>query len=229
MIFQFITTILAASWVTLCVAVAGLVVAITLGLVLAFAKLSVKPILRWMASVYIFVIRGIPDFMVMLLIYYSLPALLNQQMMLLGIGIRIEFSPMLAGIAALGLIFSAYMAETFRNALINIPKGQIEAAIAYGLSPKRIFFRIILTQFVRLALPGFTNNWLVLVKASALISLIGLQDVMFRVKGAAEATAMPFTFYLVAAGFYLTLTLVSLVILELIARRFEIGIKEVML
>jgi len=227
-IFQFIGTILAAAWVTLCVAFAGLALAIMLGLVAAFAKLSGRRLLRWLASLYTFVVRSIPDFMIMLLIYYSLPALLNRQMGLWGLNIRIEFPPMIAGIAALGLIFGAYMAETFRNALMNIPKGQIEAAIAYGLPPGRIFIRIILAQFIRLALPGFTNNWLVLVKASALVSLIGLQDVMFRAKGAAEATSMPFTFYMVAGAFYLALTLASLIFLGLLARRFEIGIREIM-
>lgn len=81
-------------------------------------------------------------------------------------------------------------------------------------------------QLIRLALPGFTNNWLVLAKATALVSLIGLQDVMFRAKGAAEATGMPFTFYLIAAGFYLFVTVFSLILLALLARRFEIDIRE---
>lgn len=118
---------------------------------------------------------------------------------------------------------------TLQAALQGIPKGQIEAAIAYGLSRRRMFWRIILPQMIRLSLPGFTNNWLVLVKGTALVSLIGLQDVMFRAKGAAEATGKPFTFYLVAAGFYLFLTLASLIALGLVARRYEIGHRELTL
>ena len=162
----------------------------------------------------------------MLLIYYSLPALLNQWIDAMGIDARVEFPPIVAGIATLGLIFGAYMTETFKTALQNIPKGQIEAAIAYGLTRRRMFVCIILPQLIRLALPGFTNNWLVLAKATALVSLIGLQDVMFRAKGAAEATGMPFTFYLIAAGFYLFVTVFSLILLALLARRFEIGLRE---
>lgn len=226
MIAEFATTILAAGSTTLLLAVASLLVATVLGLGAALAKLSGSRALRTAASLYTFIVRGIPDLVVMLLVYYSLPALLNQGIEAMGWDVRIEFSPIVAGIATLGLIFGAYMTETFRTALQNIPKGQIEAAVAYGLTRRRMFVRIILPQLVRLALPGFTNNWLVLAKATALVSLIGLQDVMFRAKGAAEATGMPFTFYLIAAGFYLLVTILSMLLLSLAARRFEIGMRE---
>lgn len=226
MVATFTVTILAAGSTTLLLAVASLAVATVLGMGAAFAKLSGNRLLRATASLYTFVVRGIPDLVVMLLIYYSLPALLNQWIDAMGFDARIEFPPIVAGIAALGLIFGAYMTETFKTALQNIPKGQIEAAIAYGLTRRRMFVCIILPQLVRLALPGFTNNWLVIAKATALVSLIGLQDVMFRAKGAAEAAGMPFTFYLIAAGFYLAVTVFSLILLALVARRFEIGIRE---
>ncbi|WP_439626840.1 ABC transporter permease [Shinella sp.] len=226
MVAAFTATILAAGSTTLLLAVASLVVATVLGMGAAFAKLSGNRLLRAIASAYTFVVRGIPDLVVMLLIYYSLPALLNQWIDAMGIDARVEFPPIVAGIATLGLIFGAYMTETFKTALQNIPKGQIEAAIAYGLTRRRMFVCIILPQLIRLALPGFTNNWLVLAKATALVSLIGLQDVMFRAKGAAEATGMPFTFYLIAAGFYLFVTVFSLILLALLARRFEIGLRE---
>lgn len=222
----YVATILAAGPTTLLLALSSLLVAIVLGFAAAFAKLSRSRVLRGAAGLYTFVIRGIPDLVVMLLVYYSLPALLNQFADALGLDIRFEFSPVVAGVATLGLIFGAYMTETFKSALQNIPKGQIEAAMAYGLSRRRLFLRIVLPQLVRLALPGFTNNWLVLAKATALVSLIGLQDVMFRAKGAAEATSMPFTFYLVAAGFYLAVTLASMALLFYAARRFELGTKE---
>ncbi|MGJ7042380.1 His/Glu/Gln/Arg/opine family amino acid ABC transporter permease subunit [Shinella sp. BE166] len=226
MVAAFTATILAAGSTTLLLAVASLIVATVLGMGAAFAKLSGNRLLRAIASAYTFVVRGIPDLVVMLLIYYSLPALLNQWLDAMGIDARIEFPPIVAGIATLGLIFGAYMTETFKTALQNIPKGQIEAAVAYGLTRRRMFVCIILPQLIRLALPGFTNNWLVLAKATALVSLIGLQDVMFRAKGAAEATGMPFTFYLIAAGFYLFVTVFSLILLALLARRFEIGLRE---
>jgi ABC-type arginine transport system permease subunit len=159
-------------------------------------------------------------------VFYSLPSFIDQLGEWLGFDIHVEFSPLGAGIATLGLIFGAYMTETFKSALLNIPRGQIEAAEAYGLGRTRIFTRIVLPQMIRLALPGFTNNWLVLVKATALVSLIGLQDVMFRAKGAAEATGKPFTFYLVAGGFYLAITILSMLVLAWLARRYELGIRK---
>ncbi len=226
MAVEFAIAILAAGSVTIQVALASLVIAILIGLAGAFAKLSASRALRALAGIYTFIIRGIPDLVIMLLIYYSLPALLNQWADALGLNVRVEFPTAIAGVATLGLIFGAYMTETFRTALQNIPKGQIEAALSYGLTRSRIFFRIILPQLIRLSLPGFTNNWLVLAKATALVSLIGLQDVMFRAKGAAESTGMPFTFYLVAAGFYLALTIASMVLLSFVARRFNAGVKE---
>lgn len=222
----YVATILAAGSTTLLLALSSLLVATLLGLAAAFAKLSGSRTLRAVAGGYTFVIRGIPDLVVMLLIFYSLPAFLNQLVDTLGWDMRIEFSPIIAGVLTLGLIFGAYMTETFKSALQNIMKGQIEAAIAYGLSRRRLFLRIMLPQLVRLALPGFTNNWLVLAKATALVSLIGLQDVMFRAKGAAEATGKPFTFYLVAAGFYLVVSIFSIAFLSWLARRFELGTKE---
>ncbi|HWK65911.1 MAG TPA: ABC transporter permease subunit [Rhizobiaceae bacterium] len=226
MIWDYATAILAAGSTTLLVAVSSLIVATLLGLAAAFAKLSGSVALRSLAGAYTFVVRGIPDLVVMLLVFYSLPALLNQGVDALGWDMRIEFSPIAAGIATLGVIFGAYMTETFKTALQNISKGQVEAAIAYGLTRRRMFVRIMMPQLIRLALPGFTNNWLVLAKGTALVSLIGLQDVMFRAKGAAEATAMPFTFYLVAAAFYLLLTMISIALLSLAGRNFDVGIRK---
>ncbi len=226
MVTDFSVSILAAGSTTLLLALCSIVLATAIGLAGAFAKLSESRTLRRTASVYTFVIRGIPDLVWMLLVFYSLPSLLNQMADAIAWDIHFEFPPIGAAIATLGLIFGAYMTETFRTALLNIPKGQVEAALAYGIPRTRIFLAIILPQLTRLALPGFTNNWLVLAKATALASLIGLHDVMFRAKGAAEATSMPFTFYLVAAGFYLSVTLCSMIGLSYVAKRSSAGQKE---
>lgn len=221
MFAEFVWTILAAGTLTLLLALGALFVATVLGLALAYAKLSPR---RWMVALaqsFTFVIRGVPDLVLMLLVFYSLPAAINQFLQSVGSNLWVEIPPFWAGLTTLGVIFSAYMSETFKSGLQNIPRGQYEAAAAYGLHPARILWRITLPQLARLALPGFTNNWLVLVKATALVSLLGLQDVMFRAKGAAEATGQPFTFYLVAGGFYLTVTLASTFALLALARRLE--------
>jgi len=137
----------------------------------------------------------------------------------------IDINPFAAGVFTLGFIFGAYLSETFRGAFLGIPKGQAEAGVAYGMSGIQVFFRILVPQMIRLAIPGFTNNWLVLTKATALISLVGLQDMMFKAKQAADATREPFTFYVAVAALYLIITSVSLLLLRLVERRYSAGVK----
>lgn len=226
MLSDYIATVLGAGWISLQLAFLSLALAVVLGLLGALCKRSGSRVLRFSAGLYTTVVRGVPDLVLMLLVFYSLPALLNQWLESTGSTYTIEFSPFSAGCVTLGLIFGAYMTETFRGALQGIPHGQIEAAHAYGLGRMRTWRSIVLPQMIRLALPGFTNNWLVLVKATALVSLLGLQDIMFRARGAAEATGKPFTFYLLAGSFYLAITVVSLGALVWVARRYSMGVKE---
>ena len=108
-----------------------------------------------------------------------------------------------------------------------IPKGQGEAGFAYGMNGLQVFFRILIPQMIRLAIPGFTNNWLVLIKATALISVVGLQDMMFRAKNAGDSTHEPFTYILAAAAIYLAITSVSLLLLRFLEQRYSAGIKAV--
>ena len=115
------------------------------------------------------------------------------------------------------------MAETFRGAILAVPRGQLEAGQAYGMSRFMIFRRILLPQMVRHAIPGFGNNWLVLMKTTALVSVIGLND-MVRMAGlAAGATREPFTFYLVVAFNYLVFTSVSIWILNTLNKKYSMG------
>jgi arginine/ornithine transport system permease protein len=222
MLTAYAVTVLGAGLVTLQLAAGALVLAVVLGLVGALCKLSSSAFLRALAGIYTSVVRGIPDLVLMLLVFYSLPTLVNEALSSAGLKYYFELDPFIAGTVTLALIFGAYMTETFRGALLAIPKGQVEAARAYGLGPVRMFTGILLPQMARLALPGFTNNWLVLLKATALASLIGLQDVMLTAKGAAEATSQPFTFYLLAGAFYLALTLASVLLLSWLGRRLEL-------
>ena len=152
--------------------------------------------------------------MLILLIFYGGQDLLNRVAPMLGYDDYIDLNPLAAGIGTLGFIFGAYLSETFRGAFMAIPKGQAEAGMAYGMSPFQVFFRVLVPQMIRLAIPGFTNNWLVLTKATALISVVGLQDMMFKAKQAADATREPFTFFLAVAAMYLVLTSVSLLALR---------------
>ncbi|VXC67276.1 histidine/lysine/arginine/ornithine transporter subunit; membrane component of ABC superfamily [Pseudomonas sp. 8Z] len=219
------STILDGAWLTLLLALTSMALAIVLGLIGAASRLSPVRWLAMLGEIYATVIRGIPDLVLILLIFYGGQSLVNSLAPLVGYEDYIDINPFVAGVFTLGFIFGAYLSETFRGAFMAIAKGQAEAGAAYGMSSSQVFFRILVPQMIRFAIPGFTNNWLVLTKATALISVVGLQDMMFKAKNAADATREPFTFYLAVAGLYLLLTSVSLLALRLLEKRYSLGSK----
>ncbi|SUD40806.1 ABC transporter permease [Ectopseudomonas mendocina] len=218
-------TILDGAWLTVQLALLSMAVAVALGLLGAAFRLSPVKWLALMGETYATVIRGIPELVLILLIFFGGQDLVNRIAPLLGHEDYIDINPFVAGVGTLGFIYGAYLSETFRGAFMAIPKGQGEAGMAYGMSPLRVFLRILVPQMIRLAIPGITNNWLVLVKATALISLVGLQDMMARAKSAGDATREPFIYILLVAAVYLAITSVSLLVLRYIERRYSVGVK----
>jgi arginine/ornithine transport system permease protein len=219
------STILDGAWLTVQLALLSMAVAVALGLLGAAFRLSPVKWLALMGETYATVIRGIPELVLILLIFFGGQDMVNRIAPLLGYEDYIDINPFVAGVGTLGFIYGAYLSETFRGAFMAIPKGQGEAGMAYGMSPLRVFLRILVPQMIRLAIPGLTNNWLVLVKATALISLVGLQDMMARAKSAGDATREPFTYILLAAAVYLAITSVSLLVLRYLERRYSVGVK----
>lgn len=217
--------ILDGTWLTLQLALSSMALAIALGLIVVALRLSPVRWLAWLGATYSTVIRGIPDLVLILLIFFGGQDLLNRVAPLLGFDDYIDLNHMAAGIGTLGFIFGAYLSETFRGAFLAIPKGQAEAGLAYGMNSRQVFFRVLVPQMIRLAIPGFTNNWLVLVKATALVSVVGLQDMMFKAKAAADATRQPFTFFLAVAALYLVITSVSLLVLRFLEKRYSAGVR----
>ncbi len=211
---------------TLEVSFSALMIAMVLGIVGAMSKLSHSSILRTVAQIYTTVIRGVPDLVLMLLVYFGGQVLINQIGPLVGYDEYIDINPFIAGISTIGFIFGAYMTETFRGAILAVNRGQLEAGYAYGMSGGLVFRRIMLPQMVRHALPGFGNNWLVLIKTTALVSIIGLDDMVRKAAMAAGATRMPFTFYVVVAINYLLITTVSIYILKYLEKRYSVGVRR---
>ncbi len=211
---------------TLVVAVLSLAVACVFGLAGAVAKLSGPRPARWAAEVYTTVIRGLPELVLMLFVFYGGQILLNALAESQGWEV-IDVPPLVAGVLTIGFIYGAYLTETFRGAILAIPRGQSEAALAFGFTRWQVLRRIVLPQMVRHAIPGFTNNWLVMVKATALVSLIGLDDMVHRANLAASATREPFTFYLLIALLYLGITTVSIVALSQLEKRFSLGVRRI--
>ncbi|OOE96519.1 ABC transporter permease [Salinivibrio sp. IB643] len=234
-------SLLEGAWVTLQVALLSLGLAMLLGMLGALAKLSKLGWLRGIATVYTTVIRGIPDLVLMMLIFYGGQMLLNNSLYGMNEWLNeyiagqnpshewtsylpdyIDVSPFIAGILTIGFIFGAYMAETFRGAIMAVDAGEMEAARAYGMSSSLAFRRILLPQMIRHALPGFGNNWLVLLKTTALVSIIGLDDMVRKGALAAGSTQMPFTFYFTVALIFLLFTSISTTGLRWMERRFSI-------
>jgi arginine/ornithine transport system permease protein len=224
MLHAYLPNLLEGARLTLGVALASLLLALLLGLIGAAAKLSASPLLRGAATVYTTLIRGVPDLVLMLLIFYGGQIAANALVQKFDLG-DVDVDPFAAGVATLGFIFGAYFTETFRGAILAIPRGQIEAGRAFGMSPLTVFRRITVPQMLRFAMPALTNNWLVLVKSTALVSVIGLNDMMQKAGQAAGATREPFTFYLAVGALYLAITSVSIAALRKVERRCSRGVK----
>ena len=216
-------SILQGALLTLEVALLSLALAVLLGILGALAKLSKSRIARIIATVYSTVIRGIPDLVLMLLIFFGGQVLVNQLAAAVGYEGYIDINPFIAGVLTIGFIFGAYMTETFRGAILAVPHGQLEAGHAYGMSRWQVFYRILSPQMIRHALPGFGNNWMVLLKTTALVSIIGLDDMVRKAALAAGATRLPFTFYLVVAIGFLVFTTVSVLLLKWAEQRYSAG------
>lgn len=212
--------ILAGAATTLRVAATSLVLGIGVGLCGAMAKLSRSQILRRAADAYTTIIRGVPELLLILILYFG-----GTVAMTAIFGRYVEVDAFAAGVFALTIVFGAYATEVFRAAIQAVPAGQIEAAQALGLSTSQKWRLVILPQMWRYALPGIGNLWLTLLKDTALISVVGLEDLMRKSSVAAGSTHDPLTFYSVAAGLYLSFTSVSLVGLTLLERRANRGVR----
>ena len=217
--------IVLGAWVTLKIALCSLAFATVLGIIAAAMKLSANKILRRIAFLYSTVIRGIPDLILLLLIFYGAQIIVNYLAPIFGHSDYVDVNPFIAGVLTLGFNLGAYLSETFRGAIIAIPRGQTEAGKSLGMNSFQIFFKIILPQMIRLALPGFINNWLVLTKTTALVSIIGLQDIMNKAKQAGDATQEPFTYFLFAGLIYLIITSISLWLLHRLDKKYSMGVK----
>ncbi|WP_034916140.1 histidine ABC transporter permease HisQ [Erwinia sp. 9145] len=225
MLYGYSDVIFRGALVTLELALSSVLLSVILGLIGAGARLSGNRLLRLIAGGYTTLIRGVPDLVLMLLIFYGLQIALNALTDLAGIN-QFDIDPMVAGIITLGFIYGAYFTETFRGAYMAVPKGQIEAATAFGFTDSQIFRRILFPGMMRFALPGIGNNWQVILKATALVSLLGLEDVVKATQLAGKSTWQPFWFAIVAGIIYLVFTTLSNGVLWWLERRYSVGVKR---
>jgi His/Glu/Gln/Arg/opine family amino acid ABC transporter permease subunit len=194
--------------VTISVAVLALVLATVLGAFGASAKLSKNIAPRAIAQGYTTIVRGVPDLVLILLIYFGGQRLLNGVGGLVGAG-HMDISKFWAGVISIGFIYGAYLTETFRGAYMAVPRGQAEAAKSMGMKTLPILWMVLLPQIMRVALPGYGNVWMVLIKSTAVISVIGLGDLVGLADKAGKATRQPFVFMAAVILIYLAITWAS--------------------
>ncbi len=207
---------------TVQLALSALCLGLVLGLLGALAKTSPYKPLQWLGGFYSTLVRGVPELLWVLLIYFGTVSLMNR----LGEALNIpglELNAFAAGVIALGLCFGAYATEVFRGAILAIPKGHREAGLALGLSKGRIFSKLILPQMWRIALPGLGNLFMILMKDTALVSVIGLEEIMRHSQIAVTVSKQPFTFYMVAAVIYLGLTILAMTGMHFMEKRAARG------
>ncbi len=208
--------------VTISLALIAQLLATVLGALGAWAKMSPRRLPRHLARGYSTVVRGIPELVLILLVYFAGQRLLNDIGHRLGFG-YIEISKFWAGVAAIGFIYGAYLTETFRGAWQSIPAGQGDAARALGLPTWVTVWKVLIPQFLRHALPGYGNVWMVLVKATAVVSVIGLEDLVGLADKAGKASRQPFLFFTAVIIVYLAITTVSGLALKWAEARAERG------
>ncbi|CAM0556591.1 ABC transporter permease [Halomonas sp. ATBC28] len=216
--------------VTIQLAVLSLILAIILGLLTASAKMSRNWLAHRLATLYTTLIRGVPDLVLMMLFFFGgqigVNMITDWIYYSFDIDIFININAFVAGVVTIGLIFGAYMGETFRGAFMAVDNGQIEAGKAYGMSDGLVFRRVRFPQMMRHALPGLSNNWMVLLKTTALVSVIGLSDMVRVASEASKATREPFTFMIIVALIYLLIASVSEWIFARLQKRYNIGYGE---
>jgi His/Glu/Gln/Arg/opine family amino acid ABC transporter permease subunit len=212
---------------TIQISISGYLVAFVLGLLGAGAKLHGSRWLYRTGDLYTTLVRAIPELLLILMVYYMGGRALTGLFVGLGVaGEDFQVTPYAAAVASLGFIYGAYLTDIFRGAIQAIPKGQIEAARAYGMHAPMRFRRIIFPQMIRYAVPGMGNQWLNITKDSSLVSVIGAFEMAFAAKSAASQTKHYIFFYSVGGLCFLCITIASMIVLQQIERRASRGVRR---
>ena len=199
----------AGAFLTIRLALATLPFGLLLGFLIALARRCDLAVLRMFGNAYSTVFRGLPELLTIFIVYFGGQSLLRTIVEFFGDGNGVEVNGFLAGVIALGVVFSAYASEVFLGAFGNIQKGQYEAAQSLGLKRIATLRLIVLPQLIRLALPGLANLWLALLKDTSLVSVIAIDDLLRMTGIAVRVTKEPFFFFGIACLLYLAMSIVS--------------------
>jgi polar amino acid transport system permease protein len=193
---EWLPFILGGVWITLFISVVSIFLAVILAIFGALGRLSTNPFFNGAASLYVSIVRGTPLIVQILFIFLALPAA------------GIVVPPLPTGIIALAFNYGAYLTEVFRAGIQAVPGGQVEAARALGLPEQVVMRRVILPQAIRIVTPAVGNDFIAMTKDSALVSIVGVQELLWRAQAAGRPTGQSFQTIIVAALMYWCLTLI---------------------
>ncbi|MDB1123485.1 ABC transporter permease [Vibrio algarum] len=212
-------------FVSLQVASLGYVLGLIIGMFAANAKRRGSLFVADLVTIYTTLIRSVPELVLILLVYFALPELINQLLSFFGAE-RIEIDKFAAGVLVITIVQGAYATEVIRGAMNAIPKGHIEAAESFGMHPFVTFYRITIPEMLPNALPGLSNLWLIATKDTALLAVVGFTELTLAARQAAGATKSYFLFLFAAGLLYLIVTLVSNIVFGYLEKRLNRGVKH---
>lgn len=204
--------LLRGAWLSIEISLSAYAIGLLLGLLGAIAKQSKSVVARSLASTYTTVIRSVPDILVIFLIYYTATDALSYLLGMMGLAMQFHLNGFVAAAISLGVVQGGYSTEVLRGAIVAVPRGQSEAAFAVGLTRKQSFFLVIIPQMLPLALPGLGNLWLIVLKESSLVSLIGFTELVLVGKMAAGATRHYLLFYAAVGVVFLVMSGISSIV-----------------
>ena len=214
---------LIATLMTLLVSILSMGLGLFLAIITVWAKIIQNRITRFIANFYTTVIRGVPELLVIYLFFFGGSGAIMFVASMFGYNEYIEINAFITGSFAIGIISGAYSTEVFRGAIQSIDKGQFEAAKVLGFSKFKQFYKIILPQMLRLAIPNLSNVWQITLKDTSLISVTGLVEIMRQSYIAAGSTRDPLFFYSFAAVLYLLLTFLSMKLINKLEVKYSRG------
>jgi octopine/nopaline transport system permease protein len=212
-----------ATLMTIAVSITAMVIGFSFAAIFTPLKLSRYKSLNLIANIYTTVIRGVPELLVIYLFFFGGSGAIMFVASMFGYNDYIEINAFVTGSCAIGIISGAYSTEVFRGALQSIDKGQFEAAKVLGLNKFAQFYKIILPQMMRLAIPNLSNVWQITLKDTSLISVTGLVEIMRQSYIAAGSTRDPLFFYSFAAVLYLLLTFLSMKLINKLEIKYSRG------
>ena len=212
-----------ATLMTLAVSITAILIGFLFALIFTPLKLSKNKFLNLIANCYTTVIRGVPELLVIYLFFFGGSGAVMFVASIFGYNDYIEINAFITGSFAIGIISGAYSTEVFRGAIQSIDKGQFEASKVLGLKKPIHFFKVIMPQMLRLAIPNLSNVWQITLKDTSLISVTGLVEIMRQSYIAAGSTRDPLFFYSFAAVLYLLLTFVSMKLINRLEVKYSRG------